>query len=616
MCGILGGSKPDWNFASALKSMRSRGPDSQQISRHTDLTLGFVRLAVRDLSPNADQPMTDQTTGQVRIVFNGELYGYETVRQQLLESGFQFRGTSDTEVALNAYLHWGPNFVERIDGMFALAIHDDRTKQLHLYRDRAGIKPLYYLHQGQRIAFGSELNAIESLIDDQSLTVDETALYDFAVLGYIPAPKSVYREVQQLQPAYRRSIDVRTGQTLYHGAYWKLPVEADSRITPEQAQVQVRALLNRSVTEQLQADVPVGCFLSGGIDSSIVAAEASVGCPGLPSFCLHFSRSPQSEAGFARQVADRLQLNHHQFDFRRIDDPASELIRLYHEPFLDTSAFPTAQISAHARQHVTVALGGDGGDELFGGYKWYGRYRSLSMLNLASVRGSRGTRLRQAAVKIADRLSSNHESRSVRRRLGTAILAAAADPVELYAACLGCPGVSERVYWRNQLQIPDDYDDFHSLRQFWKPQLPLTTRLQYVDFHTYLPDDILKKVDRASMQDSLEVRVPFLKRELIEFAFRLPEQIRLPRGQAKGLLKQAYQQLLPTGILRRRKKGFSIPLQHQATGQTTLRAALLRTAMGDDHHENRISIGFRDSVAQGEQYPGDANVLGIHRRGA
>jgi asparagine synthase (glutamine-hydrolysing) len=325
---MLGGSKPHWNYASALQSMRARGPDSQQIFRHADLTLGFVRLAIRDLSPSADQPMTDHQTGQVRIVFNGELYGFENVRQQLLEHGFQFRGTSDTEVALNAYLHWGPNFVQRIDGMFALAIHDDRTKQLHLYRDRAGIKPLYYLHQGQRIAFGSELNAIESLIDDQSLTVDKTALYDFAVLGYVPAPKSVYREVQQLQPAYRRSIDVRTRHTLYHGAYWKLPVEADSRITTEQAQTQVRALLHSSVAEQLQADVPVGCFLSGGIDSSIVAAEASRSCPGLPSFCLHFPRSPQSEAGFARQVADRLHLNHHQFDFQRIHDPASELMRL------------------------------------------------------------------------------------------------------------------------------------------------------------------------------------------------------------------------------------------------------------------------------------------------
>lgn len=569
MCGLIGGNNRVWNYDDAVASMHHRGPDSHRVQAFDRFTLGFSRLAVVDKSDAATQPMLSGDQ-RVALVFNGEIYGHQLLRKTLQQLGCKFKTQgSDTETVLNAYLHWGADFVNHIDGMFAIAIYDQRTEQIHLYRDRAGVKPMYYFHDGRNFAFASELKTLETLLADVSLTIDNTALFDFLNYGYIPSPKSLYRNVFKLLPATHLVFDVRQQAIQSQKRYWELPVCINQTIKLEEAAEQATQLLDESVREQIVADVPVGCFLSGGIDSSIVVSHAAKAVPELQTFSVGFDDESHTETQFAKIIAQQFATRHNEVTYaaQAMNSQLLELQQLYHEPFADTSAFPTRLVSATARDSVTVALSGDGGDELFGGYKWYRRYEKMMRYGATRFPGPE---------VLLSRLESSLPVGTLRQKVTRAATWLCADPLSLYLEVMGSASPMRRRMHAKLLGVDPDYDHAWYFRKSWRLDLPLLTRLQYLDFHTYLPDDILTKVDRASMAQSLEVRVPFLSRKVIEFAFSLPENIRYHNGQLKGILKYAYRKTLPDTILHRAKKGFSAPPSHLSTFKGDFRDTILQ----------------------------------------
>ena len=569
MCGFVGGNNPRWDYAGALEVIRHRGPDSQKILSRSDVTIAFARLAVIDPTEGADQPMSS-TDGDVTIAFNGEIYGYRELRLQLERLGHHFQTTSDTEVLLQAYREWGDGWVDHMDGMYAVVIYDHRLSELKLFRDRVGIKPLYYLYDGRNFAFASELKAICALCRDLQFELDYTAVYDYLTYRYIPVPKTLYRKVFKLPPAHGLSFDVRTRVLKSVRRYWTLEVDTDPRpLSADQASEDLRKLIDDSVASQLVADVPVGCFLSGGVDSSVIVATASKHVERLKTFSIGFDIPSHSETNYAAMIAARFKTDHLQriLSFEESQNLLSQLSTWYDEPFGDTSAVPTFLVSRLAREHVTVVLTGDGGDEIFGGYRWYKLFKHCSL----------GTAIR---VLPFDRLFRPLKNRFARQTLSYRVCngleAVFSNKLTLYAKLLrGLTGTDKESYaerWR----IAKDYDDLWYFRQYWRDDLPILTRLQYLDFHTYLPDDILTKVDRASMAVSLEARVPFLSRRLVEFLFSIDESTRYLNGQLKGLLKYAFKDHLPRSILDRGKKGFSIPRAYYKNYDLTEHEVLLR----------------------------------------
>ena len=557
MCGIIGGTNKDWRYKEAVDVLRHRGPDSQQIRHFDDFHLGFARLAIIDLSRNADQPMS-HLHANVHIVFNGEIYGYQELRENLISLGHNFRTQSDTEVLLNAYVQWGEEFVDHIDGMFATAIYDQREGVVKLFRDRSGIKPLYYYYGDEQFAFASELKGITTLCHDITFEHDKTALYDYLTYLYVPQPKTLYTNVFKLKPGHRLIYNVKESSIKEIKAYWSLNVDPHPEpVTLEFASEKLHALVKKSVSDQMIADVPVGFFLSGGIDSSLVVAESSVLNDNLSTFSIGFDDERYTEISYAKEVAEHFKTKHHE---KILSSEASDkLIRnlgaWYDEPYADTSAMPTYLVSQFAKENVTVVLTGDGGDELWGGYQRYQRYKNFkSKCNFTLMQNS-------ALYALFSKLRNRFKYRSLMFRGFNFLAHLSADDINLYAKLMGLMGPHEKQKYKEYWEIPDDYDDHWFFKEYDRSDLEPLTRLQYMDFHTYLPNDILTKVDRVSMAVSLEARVPLLSKELIEFSFSLPENIKYHNGLLKGLVKQAYKDVLPDSILSRNKKGFNVPLE-------------------------------------------------------
>jgi asparagine synthase (glutamine-hydrolysing) len=551
VCGFVGGTEPGWNYAAALDAIAHRGPDASALVTDGAVKVGFRRLSIIDLRAAANQPMYAQDAA-TWLVYNGEIYSYQSVRAELERRGHTFRTESDTEVVLNAYLEWGETFVERIDGMFAIAIWDAREQRLKLYRDRPGIKPLYYFHDGRKLAFASELKSIEIACAAENLKVDGTALYDFLGYRYVPAPKTLYSRCFKLPPAHWLSFDPATGALHGPRRYWSIPLPGAPRRPPlEECCAELRSLVASAVADQMVADVPVGFFLSGGIDSSVVVAAASQGGRRVSTFSIGFDSDAASETPYAREVAQLFGTDHHEriLSQTHAQELLPKLKSWFDEPFADESSMPTYLVSAAARENVTVVLTGDGGDEVFGGYRTYARFARYE-------RWPTWPRFMEGASYALRR--PFHRRHAVSRALTLLETALSGGP-DLWARIMsGMPRPAKRAY-RAELGIPADYDDWWHYREHWRPDLPVRTRLQLVDFHTFLPGLVLTKVDRTSMAVSLEARVPLLDRRLIEFSFALDENLRYHGGQTKGLLRHAYRGILPDGILDRRKKGFGIP---------------------------------------------------------
>lgn len=551
MCGFIGGTDPEWSYAAALRTIAHRGPDASRLDLDGPVKVGFRRLSIIDLDESANQPMR-APDGRSWIVFNGEIYGFRRLRAELERRGRTFRTSSDTEVALAAWLEWGDAFVDRIDGMFAIAIWDAGTHTLRLFRDRPGIKPLYYFYDGKRFGFASELKALEAACHPGDLATDPTALYDFLGYRYVPAPKTMYRNCFKLAPAHSVTYDVASGRLHAPRRYWRIEIPgAPSRPGADEAAEELRGLVDASVDDQIVADVPVGFFLSGGVDSSAVVASAARRGERISTFSIGFDTDEVSETPYAREVAELLGTDHHERILSRAD--AHELLPClktwFDEPFADESAMPTWLVARTARERVTVVLTGDGGDEVFGGYRTYPRF----------MRYDRAPTWPAACERWSYRLRRPFGRRSPVTRIWTLLEMRLSSGPRLWGRIMAGMPEPAKTGYRRELGIPADYDDWWHYREHWRPELPARTRLQYLDFHTFLPGLVLTKVDRTSMAVSLEARVPLLDRRIIEFSFGLDENVRYLNGELKGLFRHAYRGILPDHILDRRKKGFGIP---------------------------------------------------------
>jgi asparagine synthase (glutamine-hydrolysing) len=551
MCGFVGGTDPSWNYAAALASIAHRGPDDGRLHREGPVRVGFRRLSIIDLDPSANQPMFADD-GETWIVFNGEIYGFQALRLELQRLGHAFRTHSDTEVLLRAYIEWGAGFVDHLDGMFAIALWDARDRKLRLYRDRPGIKPLYYFHDGRRLAFASELKAIETALGGNELQIDETALYDFLGYRHVPVPKTLYRNCFKLPPAHYVVYDPASGELQAPVAYWSVPIpDVPRSISVDEAAEELRALIDESVREQMISDVPLGFFLSGGVDSSTVVASAASLGGDVSTFSIGFDSDEKSETPYAREIAEAFGTRHHESILSQsaAGDLLPNLKKWFDEPFADESAMPTYLVSRVARENVTVVLTGDGGDEVFGGYRTYPRFERYERLPSWP----------RAMNRALYRLRKPFGRRSAVTRLTGILELAFSRGPDLWGVIMHGMSGAAKVEYRHRFHIPRDYDDWWHYREHWRDELPIRTRLQLVDFHTFMPGMVLTKVDRTSMAVSLEARVPLLARRIIEFSFSLPEHVRYHDDQLKGLLKYAYKDILPDHILHRRKKGFGIP---------------------------------------------------------
>lgn len=555
MCGIFGHTdfrpeRIDHSHA-ALQTLMHRGPDSWHFEIKDGVYTGHRRLSILDLSENGRQPMV---SNGVYLTVNGEIYNFEALRRDLTDHhGVTFSSSSDSEVLLHGYIHWGiDRLLDAIDGMFALALFDSNKGKIILARDHAGIKPLYYGLRNGALAWASELKALERFYGVANLQVDPEAVYDFMTYLYIPCPKTFYKDVFKLDPGHSLMFDVSTGH-LQAKRYWSLDGIDRRAAGSEGWQDFIRDALHTAVKEQLVADVPVGFFLSGGVDSSVVCYEASTCLENLSTFSIGHVDKDADESPYARLVAERIGSNHYGSAFsQQIANENFPLLRnFYDEPFADVSAIPTNEVCRLARERVTVVLTGDGGDELFGGYIYYSEAQNIFAAHVKNK-----TWLRPVVVAI----KAHAPHRLIVKKAQRYEIKTIADPIERWAKVKGGLLRTDpfKRQWATSHDIPHDYDDYWYYRKYDRPELSPKTRAQYLDFHTYLHDSVLTKVDRASMAIALETRVPFLSKKMIAAAWSVPEDVRYLDGQLKGLLKSAYSANVPKEALYRPKQGFGI----------------------------------------------------------
>jgi asparagine synthase (glutamine-hydrolysing) len=592
MCGIAGfvSSAPEQELRAQACRMAGqlahRGPDDSGlwVDAEAGIAMGFRRLAILDLSPAGHQPMTS-SNGRYVIVFNGEVYNFADLRNDLESQGHTFRGHSDTEVMLEAVSEWGLEAaVKKFVGMFAFALWDKRERVLNLVRDRLGIKPLYCGWQGKTFLFGSELKALR-VHPAFSPEINRGALALYLRHGYIPQPYSIYQGIWKLPPGHILSL--RAGAQPASGLagtarYWSAAeVYAAGAADPfrgsaPEAVEQLDRVLRESIRLRMIADVPLGAFLSGGIDSSTVVAlmQAQSTRP-VKTFTIGFHEQEFNEAAHAKAVAAHLGTDHTELYVtpREALDVIPKLPTLYDEPFGDSSQIPTYLLSALTRPHVTVSLSGDGGDELFGGYTRYAHARKfwgLARWLPYTSRSALARLIRVCEPATYDRLFGGlapllprlaRPSSVGDRAYRLAEIMAVKNPEELYHNLIS--------YWRRPAEVvlgASEPPTILTQPSDWARPADLGRRLMYLDLVTYLPEDILAKVDRASMGVSLEARVPILDHRVVEFAAHIPTSMKIRSGQAKWLLRQVLYRYLPGKLIERPKMGFGVPVEDWLRG--------------------------------------------------
>lgn len=561
MCGIAGFYSFNKVFetqelTAMTDTLVHRGPDAAGYYSDEVVGLGHRRLSIIDLSTSANQPMFDSNERYV-IVYNGEVYNYREIANELkLNFKTAFKTASDTEVILEAYAQYGPNFIQKLNGMFAIAIYDKIKKELFVCRDRIGIKPFYYFWDGQNFAFASELKALTKL-SFIPLTVDLNSIYHFLHVGFVPSPLSIYKSIKKLKAATWMKV---TKNNIETQEYWAPTQQLHVNVMKKEkeALVKLSDLLMSSVQYQIKSDVPFGVFLSGGIDSSLITANA-VNLSGVKvnTFSIGFEENRYNESAYAKAVANYLGTHHHEFIVSHKD--AIELIdtifEAYSEPFADSSAIPSMLVSKLARKHVTVALSGEGGDELFFGY---GAYKWASRLNQPLIK-----HFRHQIAEILTKYSSNYkrqagyflypsEELQYSHILSQEQYYFSLDEIEK----LVTPGLSV---------LPDVtrtglFNDFGIEISKQRRSLTPMEKQAFFDLQFSLQDDLLSKVDRASMHFSLETRVPYLDHRIIEFALNLSPDLKYRNKTTKYLLKEILFQYVPKKFFDRPKQGFAIPL--------------------------------------------------------
>jgi asparagine synthase (glutamine-hydrolysing) len=527
-------------------AMRLRGPDDEGTFFDEACMLGHRRLSIIDLG-GGHQPMAQ---GKNVIVFNGEIYNFQDLRKRLEALGHRFQTNSDTESILFAYRQWGSDCVRELDGMFAFALWDAEKRQLLLARDRFGKKPLFYFHDGERLIFASTLTA---LLQHPRVPreLDPSAVAEYLALEYVVAPRSILKGVNKLPPASQLVFDARTGRVEI-SRYWNFVVDGSSRLSEEEAARELDHLLDEAVRKRLVADVPLGVFLSGGIDSSTVAAVAAAQRHGIRTFSVRFSDPSFDESAFARKVAQHLGTDHVEEELS-LDEAvqiAQNLGGILDEPVGDGSIVPTYLLSRFARKHVTVALGGDGGDEMFAGYPTYVAHKLASVVApLAPQKLIEGMR------QIAALLPVSHDNFSFDFKLKKLLSGIDAPAAERNYVWLGA---MEKERIKRLMSL--DADVYSAVRaRYHEGTGSHLERVLEQDVGLYMCHSVLAKVDRASMATSLEVRAPLLDTALCEFAGRLPLKYKLRGFTGKWLLKQVARKKIPSEIVDRPKKGFGMP---------------------------------------------------------
>jgi asparagine synthase (glutamine-hydrolysing) len=559
VCGIAGIVR--WDGAPVLEqeirgmcgAIVHRGPDEEGVYIGEGVAIGMRRLSIIDLE-GGHQPMSNED-GTIWIVFNGEIYNYRELRRDLERNGHTFRTDSDTETIVHLYEDLGARCVERLRGMFGFAIWDERKRQLLIARDRLGIKPMYYAERNGELVFSSELKPILTL-GHIPRSVDWGAAHHLFTFMSTPSDQSIVEGVKKLEPA---CVAIgKPGQPLQIEKYWDVEFRPNETATEAELVEQLRALLAESVTLHQVSDVPVGAFLSGGLDSSaVVALMAQPAAGRLKTFSIGFAESEFDELPYARDVATRFGTDHHDLVLRPdVVSIVEDLTWYLDEPFGDTSAIPTYMVSKLASEHVKVVLSGDGGDELFAGYDKYvveGRERAYDRIPkaLRAIGGAVGRAMPDGAM--GRRFLQHLALEGPRRYLDASTMFRSAELGKLFQG-----DAYRRLAQHDPLA--------QSLRALQHGGEDWLASVQYRDLHTYLPLDILTKVDRATMAHSLEARPPLLDHRLVEFAATVPARFRLHNGTTKYLFKQAMRGILPDAIIDRQKHGFAVPLAHWFRG--------------------------------------------------
>jgi asparagine synthase (glutamine-hydrolysing) len=561
MCGIYGilessGRIPDRGVIARMgRAMRHRGPDDQGFFGDRGLMFGMQRLSIIDVA-GGHQPITNEDDSIVAIC-NGEIYNFRELREELQERGHTFRSGSDSEVVVHLYEEYGDDCIRRLSGMFALAIWDKRERRLVLARDRLGIKPLYLRTGNGRLIFASELKSILE-VPGVTRDIDPAALQEYLALGYVPAPKSIFRDIEKLQPGTTLVADP---EGLRRRTWWRLPQAAAEQRSVGEWVEDIAAAIESSVVAQMVSDVPLGAFLSGGVDSSaVVACMAKNSSRPVKTYSIGFDTgtggSYYNELPFAKRVADLFATEHHEIVVRPdVTSLLPELLWHMDEPIADAAFITTYLVSKFAREDVTVILSGVGGDELFGGYR---RYRSEQ---LARQYLRLPAKFRQTVVQpLGRRLPSDRHSKVLDwTRLAKGFLAGAELPAdERYEDFVRvfAPGDIEEVLSRSSIgRSPALQEAFASARSDDAVQ-----RLIDVDLVTQLPDDLLMLTDRMSMAASLECRVPLLDDRLLELSYRMPSSMKVRNTKLKYAMKEALRGLLPDDIIDRKKRGFGAPI--------------------------------------------------------
>ena len=535
MCGIAGifGLEDRKLARRMINRMKHRGPDDEGYYFDTNISLGMCRLSIIDVE-GGQQPIYNEE-GSICVVSNGEIYNFRELSEELENKGHKFHTRSDTEVLVHLYEEYGHNLIKKLNGMFAFAIWDSTKKELFLARDRLGIKPLYYTITNNGFIFASEIKAILEC-ETVNREVDKTALANYFSLRYVPAPRTMFEDIMKLKPAHYLVVNK---EGIQERCYWDLNC-APMNESQDYFEEKIIGGLQESVRERLIADVPLGAFLSGGMDSSIIVALMSqLTDEPIKTFSVGFVGEEFDERTHASYVADYFGTDHHEIEVK-IDrlDLLPRIVAHFDEPIADPAAIPTYLISEFARKSVKVVLTGEGGDELFGGYQSelkFNRYLSLVPNPL------------RKSLKLVDVIPSKY----------TAFLSSRVNEVESYS--LRSEGY-DNPYVLN-IKTDNNEDVKNMVEKSFQDKPDYLCKMVYFDTKYWLPDELLMKVDKMSMANSLEARVPFLDHRFVEFAFNLPSDYKIRNGVEKFILRKAAKKILPDNVLKRKKHGFNVPIQ-------------------------------------------------------
>lgn len=567
MCGISGiyafndaGRHYIGNLKASTDAIEKRGPDSQGHFVSSCVGLGHRRLSILDLSEDGNQPMHDET-GRYTIVFNGEIFNFPELKQKMVAKGHTFQSKTDTEVLLKMYIHEGKSFLKKLNGFFAFAIFDREEESLFIARDRMGIKPLLVYKDEDKVIFASEMKAM--LAFGIPKKIDLTSLYNYLQLNYIPGPASIFRGVKKLRPGYY--LHIRKGKIMTK-AWYKIPYDKkkvkNNTTSYEQQQKELVKLMDESVQRRLISDVPLGAFLSGGIDSSVIVALASRHTNHLNTFSIGYKDEPFfDETKYAKLVADKYKTNHTVFSLTNNDlyDHIFDVLNYIDEPFADSSALAVNILSKRTREKVTVALSGDGADELFAGYNkhmgdWRVRHagwKEEAVLGLSplwemlpkSRNSAIGNKIRQFQRFSESMVLSNKE-----RYWKLATFTDEKDARKLLKKSVART-LGKKLFLKRKKKILENIHQDGDLNE-----------VLYTDMHLVLQNDMLTKVDLMSMANSLEVRTPFLDYKVVDFAFSLPESSKIDGNMKKKIVQDAFRDMLPPELYKRPKHGFEVPL--------------------------------------------------------